>query len=88
MQEGEMARFVCTFSGSLDPSWYKDGKKITQGGRVKLVTKKKRGDKKWLQLTIDNVSNDDAGQYTCAVTIGGKPRGRSNNLSVFGKYIN
>ena len=83
-----MARFVCTFSGSSDPSWYKDGKKITQGGRIKLVNKKKRAGKKWLKLTIDNVSNADAGRYKCGVTIGGKTRGRSKNLSVFGKYIN
>lgn len=61
----ETARFVCDFDASLLPkpklTWFKDGRRLTTAGRVKLL-------KKDTNLVINQIGEADAGIYQCVLT--------------------
>ncbi|XP_052813115.1 uncharacterized protein LOC128240501 isoform X5 [Mya arenaria] len=64
-KEGSKAMFECRVMGIPEPeiSWMKDGRVIVPGGRFHMTSEGGT-----CQMTIDNITPQDAGVYTCIIS--------------------
>lgn len=86
INSGEIASTICSVhKGDLpmDINWYHNNKMLTVGDGVSVLR-----DKKMITLSIDSVSFEAAGNYTCLAKNRAGMASHTASLNVNGRYLN